>query len=122
MAVTAWLFTLHQTFWSLVAAGAVGWSLEAAAEALVDLPALWLLLKDRLSLWLLSRCYQEAGLPPPVGLMTLPTEIKECILQQLQVRPWCIYMQGTGRLLVFPSGRSECICAPGKVLNMLVRV
>ncbi|KAF5836456.1 hypothetical protein DUNSADRAFT_5903 [Dunaliella salina] len=51
-----------------------------------DLRSLWVHLKDDLALWALAGAHQAANIPPPVGLLTLPFEIKDQILSKLEVR------------------------------------
>ena len=58
----------------------------SAGACFRDVPRLWLGLKEGVAAWLLSRCFQEAGLPPPVGLLMLPREVLDTILGLLQVR------------------------------------
>jgi hypothetical protein len=65
------------------------------------LPELWRKLKDGIALWLLSRSFQEAGLPLPVGLLALPQEVKDKILGFLKVCTRCV--SKFEKLLVPPS-------------------
>ena len=51
-----------------------------------NLPELWAALKEGLSMWCLSRCFQEAGLMPPVGWLMLPSDVKNQIFAKLKVR------------------------------------
>ena len=60
----------------------------SAGACFRDVPRLWLGLKEGVAAWLLSRCFQEAGLPPPVGLLMLPREVLDTILGLVQVRQY----------------------------------
>ena len=71
---------------ALLQGGPTGDGGGAAGACLRDVPRLWLGLKEGVAAWLLSRCFQEAGLPPPVGLLMLPREVLDTILGLLQVR------------------------------------
>ncbi|KIZ04482.1 hypothetical protein MNEG_3474 [Monoraphidium neglectum] len=66
------------------AAAAAAWAPLAAR--LADAPALWLQLRDRVALPLLAAARAAAGLPPPVGLLTLPWELQEAWLKLLPAK------------------------------------
>lgn len=66
-------------------AGAPSGSPSATAAAYVDVRSLWCTLKDSLTLKLLARLHQSAGLPAPHGLLVLPSEVADCVLQLLPV-------------------------------------
>jgi hypothetical protein len=51
-----------------------------------QLRSLWTVLKDGLVLPMLLAVHAEAGLPPPIGLLALPTELELRVLQLLRVR------------------------------------
>ncbi|KAL3150240.1 hypothetical protein ABBQ32_000098 [Trebouxia sp. C0010 RCD-2024] len=59
---------------------------ELATSAFTDLQQLWTELKDRLALKVFASLRQSAGLPPPLGLLSLPTELKTKILSSLQAQ------------------------------------
>ena len=62
-----------------------GQEAATATSAFTDLQQLWTELKDRLALKVFASLRQSAGLPPPLGLLALPTELKTKILSSLQV-------------------------------------
>lgn len=71
---------------------------ELATSAFTDLQQLWTELKDRLALKVFASLRQSAGLPPPLGLLSLPTELKTKILSSLQV---CSFAIATAELPSF---------------------
>lgn len=62
----------------------LGGSLEK--QNFTNLQSLWATVKDRLALPLFASMCRAAGLPPPLGLITLPVELKEAILHKLPAR------------------------------------
>ncbi|KAL6764588.1 hypothetical protein V8C86DRAFT_3022249 [Haematococcus lacustris] len=50
------------------------------------LQPLWVRLRDSLAAALTAASHAAAGLPPPLGLLTLPWEVKEQVLRLLQAR------------------------------------
>ncbi len=47
---------------------------------------LWTALKDGLAFPILMAAYAEAGLPPPVGILALPEDLKHRLLESMEVR------------------------------------
>ena len=62
-----------------------GSNLRLDTSAFTDLQQLWTELKDGLAMKALAGLRQMAGLPPPLGLLALPSELKFKILASLQV-------------------------------------
>ena len=62
---------------------------EPATSAFTDLQQLWTELKDHLAMKVFVSLRQSAGLPPPLGLLAFPAELKIKILTSLQVSNSC---------------------------------
>lgn len=62
---------------------------ESATSAFTDLQQLWTELKDDLAIKVFASLRQSAGLPPPLGLLALPADLKIKILTFLQVPTSC---------------------------------
>ena len=87
-----------------------GPNLAPGISVFTDLQQLWTEVKDGLAEKALAALRQSAGLPPPLGLLALPTELKLRILASLQV---CIAL--------FPLLAPSCLnaLAPAVVLCWL---
>lgn len=66
---------------------------------LANVKELWIKVKDGLGRPLRVALHAMAGLPPPIGLLQLPTELKEHILDLLpnKVRPFRIHRRSFAR-------------------------
>ena len=94
LAVAAQRHTRHvslqaATFFPPPAGAEQAWAAGAMQPASLD-PAgmrrLWTALKDGLAFPMLLAAYAEAGLPPPAGLLALPEDLKQSVLELLGVR------------------------------------
>ena len=104
---------------TLLQGGSTGDGGGVAGACFRDVPRLWLGLKEGVAAWLLSRCFQEAGLPPPVGLLMLPREVLDTILGLLQVWQYeaaagdslsCIALPATTVLHCLPAACLQLKC------------
>lgn len=82
---------------------ALGSHLQLSAAAAKQL---WTRLKDGLAFPMLLAAYVEAGLAPPAGLLALPEELKQRVLEGLGVSGWVL-----GRWLVGKRGACNSMCA-----------